>query len=326
MRAFVSRLATSAIALTILAMVTAAHAQPRTEADRLFDLGREAANGGHPDRACAYFRESLVFDPAAVGTLINIGDCEESLGHPATALQYYEAAFSHLSVTDERLSFVQGRIALLEQRSSRFEVRLGDGAPAGTKVTLDGDLLSSNKLGTSLILAPGNHVLVATAVGFKGSRQGVTLRAGEAKSLRVWPGPPLEAAIPTFVETPKDVEGLMRESRASAWRVTGYFAIGLGVASIWAGSVTGLFAIDRESLRADNCTNANVCNQTGYDAAHSGSTLATVSTVTFAAGALALGAGLYLVLSNPSSSTQKRAAILPTVGPHGAGLALHHDF
>ncbi|WP_394840079.1 hypothetical protein LVJ94_24635 [Pendulispora rubella] len=319
-------LAACALAI-VLAAPAPLHAEPPrpvTEADRLFEAGRDASVKGDFARACLHFRESLRLDPTAVGTLINLGDCEENQGHPDVALAYYEQAFARLSVKDDRLPLVHDRISFLEKRSARLELRLGGGAPAETTVTLDGRVLERKELGVSLLLPAGNHLVVVTAVGYRGSRQGVSLGSGEARKLSVWPGPPLEEAVPTFVEhsaaAPHD-----RERHAGVLRALGIGALGLGVASLWVGSITGLFALDREHLRRDNCDANNVCNATGYDAARSGDTFATVSTITFAAGAVAVVGGLYLVLTNrpaPSPTT----AIEPLVSPRGAGLTLRHAF
>jgi hypothetical protein len=289
----------------------------------MFELGRQAATQGQYSTACNLFKESYRLDPA-VGTLINLGDCEEHLGHPREALAWYEKAFSRLSVTDDRMTLVQQRIQAVEKLGARLEIRAGKGAPPETKVTLDGELVDAAHMKTSILLPPGNHVVVATAVGYRGSRQGVSLKEGEARSLQVWPGPPLEEAVPTFVEAAPDTGRRDREAQASTWRTVGWGAGAAGLASLWVGSVTGLFALDRESIRSKNCTADNVCNQTGVDAASSGRTLATVSTVTMIAGGVALGVGAYLVLSNRAGAPQ--TVVAPNASPQGGGLSLLHRF
>jgi hypothetical protein len=290
----------------------------------MFELGRQAATQGQYPTACNLFKESYRLDPA-VGTAINLGDCEEHVGHPGEALAWYEKAFSRLSVTDDRLVLVQQRIEAIEKTGARLEIRTGQGAPPGTTITLDGELVDAARLRTPVLLSPGNHVVVATAVGYRGSRQGVSLKEGEARSLQVWPGPPLEEAIPTFVEA-ADTGRRDRETRAraSTWRTVGYTAGAAGLASLWVGSVTGLLALDRESLRAKNCDVQNICNETGYDAARSGKTLATVSTITMVAGGAALGVGAYLVLSNRAGSPQ--TALVPLASPQVGGMSLLHRF
>lgn len=282
------------------------------EADRLFQLGRRASEMGKFATACSLFRESNKLEPA-VGTLLNLGDCEEQQGHIAAALDYYQDALSRLSVTDDRLAPLRVRIEALEQRSGHLDLKLGQGAPEDAKVIIDGEVISSERRTKPLILAAGAHLLQVTAVGYRGSRQVVELATGEKKALTVWPGPPLDASELSLAvsDDREQVEHARLEARARTMRIVGWSAFGVGVASLWVGSVAGLFAIDRESLRKDNCDANNLCNRTGLDAANSGKTFSTLSTITLAAGAAAVAGGLYVVLSNGGPKDAPKQASAP---------------
>jgi hypothetical protein len=301
------------------------------EADRLFQLGRRASSMGKYGTACSLFRESFQLDPA-VGTLLNLGDCEEQQNHVAASLDYYQAALSRLPPSDDRLAPVRARIEAIQERSGHLELRLGEGAPHDAKVIVDGEPIPSEKLATALLLPAGGHLVVVTAVGYRGSRQTVTIAAGETKAVSLWPGPELEETELALASD--DREGrAAREHRARTLRVAGWTATGVGVASLWVGSVAGLFAIDRESLRSENCDAQNACNATGASAAHSGKTFATVSTITLLAGAIAAGGGVYLVLSNGAADAEASQAAIPrrtTIGAHplarGAGITLDREF
>lgn len=311
------------VIVSVLGSAPPARADSAADAERMFELGRQAATQGQYATACNLFRESYRLD-AAVGTLINLGDCEEHLGHPDLALGYFETAFSRLSVTDDRLPHVQDRIAALERLSAHLEIRIGAGAPSGTKVTVDDHALTPAELRAPLVLAPGDHVVLGTAVGYRGSRQSVTLKAGDKKKVEVWPGPPLEEASPVD-KGPPPPPGTAERSTASTLRTVGWGVTAVGVASLWVGSITGALAIDKESTRSDNCDAQNVCNRTGYDAARSGKTFATVSTVTVAAGAVLVVGGLYLVLSNHPNG-QPQTTVAPTASTSGAGVTLFRSF
>jgi len=325
------RAACAAIALASLAALgldaTEARADqpvPRaTAGERQFEEGRDAAVRGDYQLACNLFQQSYALDPA-VGTLINLGDCEEHLGHPDAALAYYERAFSGLSVTDDRLPLVRSRIDGVERRSARVSLRLGQGAPLESKVTFDGQPVPPARLASSLLVAPGVHVIVVTSVGYRGSRQRIAVREGEARTIPVWPGPPLAVAAPGDV--PSDEALAAEAERRSTLRTAGYALGALGVASLWVGSVTGLFAIDRAAIRSSNCDAADVCNQTGYDAARTGKTLATVSTITIAAGAAAVAGGVFLVLTNAPRRDRRAVAFGLGPSPGGAAFILRRAF
>jgi hypothetical protein len=289
-------------AAAVLLVATDAHAG--SEAERLFQLGRRASEMGKWATACSLFRESQRLEPA-VGTLLNLGDCEEQQNHVAAALDYYQDALSRLSITDDRKGPLGLRIEAIEHRSGKLDLKLGDGAPPDSQVLVDGEKVPAEKRKKPLLLPAGGHLVIVTAVGYRGSRQQLEVVPMQTKVAQVWPGPPLEAtelALATD-ERPAEID---REGRKRNLRIVGYTAIGLGVASAWVGSVTGILAIDRESVRKDNCSADNVCNQTGVDAARSGQTLATVSTITLAAGVVAAAGGLGLVITQRAAPASER--------------------
>lgn len=275
-------------------------------ADRNFELGRQAALQGEYVTACNLFGESYRLDPA-VGTLINLGDCNEHLGNFEEARGYYQRAFRELKSDDERVQLVATRLSSLERRAARLDVQLGPDAAPGTTVLVDGRVVAP---GTTLMVQAGAHVVTATAVGFKGSRQSLTMTEGEQRRLVVWPGPPLEATAPPEPAPPP-------ADRANTWTLVGWGATGVGAASLWAASVTGLFALDRESTRSDHCDADNVCDGVGLAAAQSGSTFATASTVTGIVGLSFLAAGVYILVTSPhgASAPPARSAAAPR-SPH----------
>src|SRR5262245_31877335 len=64
-------------------------------AEALFEEGRSALAAGDLDLACARFRESNRLDPA-VGTVLNLADCEEKRGKLATAWTLFRRASTEL--------------------------------------------------------------------------------------------------------------------------------------------------------------------------------------------------------------------------------------
>jgi hypothetical protein len=175
-------------------------------------------------------------------------------------------------------------------------------------VTVDGNVVDPRK--TPLHLAKGAHVVLVTAVGYRGARYNLDVAEGEIRALPVNPGSALEAVLPgdNHVET-----------RRVPWmRPTGIAALGVGIASIWVGSLAGLVAIDRRDVQNANCAQG-LCNQAGVSAAHDGATWATTSTATFITGAalVALGSVLFVL-----SFTSKRSSSTASVrfGPGGAWI------
>src|SRR6478609_8008646 len=98
--------------LALLLIAGSAHAQPppHDTADVHFRLGRDAAKRGDYELACAELTQSQLLEPAG-GTLLNLGDCEEHLGHLARAWQHFVDARAQLPADDDRTKIVIDRAA-----------------------------------------------------------------------------------------------------------------------------------------------------------------------------------------------------------------------
>jgi len=274
------------VGLLIVPVPAAAQNQDAAAAEVLFRNGRAAADAGDYAAACAMFHESERLDPA-LGTLLNIADCEERLGHLATAWTAYEEVAQRLPAEDPRHTIAATRCAALARRLPRLRIHLQAGAPAGTQVRRDGVALGTPSLDTFLPVDPGKHAVEITAPGRQPRTFDLSLREGETKTLAVQPG---EATVAT-------AHPAMSEKPRSGARTAGYVVMGVGAAAAVAGVVTGILVLDRKGTVDDNCDADRHCNQTGLDAADSGKTLGLVTTVALATGAVGLGTGAVLVLS-----------------------------
>jgi hypothetical protein len=78
--------------------------------------------------------------------------------------------------------------------------------------------------------------------------------------------------------------------------------LGGGLAALAVGAGFGAFAISARDAAGTHCS-GKYCDPGGADHYESAQTLATVSTVTMAAGAVAAAIGAYLVLANPPART-----------------------
>jgi hypothetical protein len=294
----------SLVLVSCVLMTSVAHADDTavSRADRFFKDGRRAAEHGDFGEACKLFEESFRLDPG-VGTLVNLGDCAEHLGDLERAYGYYHTASARMTEGDDRLARVHERLESIDRRAAKVALQLDADAPQGTVITLDGDTVDAHKM--PLHLLKGGHIVLVTAVGYRGARYNLDVTEGEIRALHVTPGPALEAVLPgSIVQTEVRPSGWMKPASVSV--------LGLGVAAVWVGSLAGLMAIDRRDVQSANCNAQSVCNVMGVDAAHDGATWATVSTATFITGAvlLALGTTLFIV----SLASKRRAAAVSMGG------------
>jgi hypothetical protein len=277
-------------------------------AEQLFSAGRVAFERGDFEQACPKFEESQRLDPAA-GTLINLAACYEKLGRLASAWEAWRGALQVLTPTDERRPVVERLAAAMEKRVPRLHIELAPGAPAGTRVTRDSVDLGTASLGVGLPVDPGRHLVIATAPGRLERRYDVEVSEGKTQKIVVEPGELRPTSAPPATAPPAALPARSdravtlpdRPAQAGGTRTLGYAVAGAGVLGILTGSVTGIIALQRKNAMLDDCEKIDggyACGPAGLDAASEGETFATVSTIAFAAGAVAAGAGLWLILSS----------------------------
>jgi hypothetical protein len=110
------------IAITSL-VPRAAFAQGNTDretaakAEALFRNAKDADARGDLTMACAGFAESQRLDPA-VGTLLNLADCEARSGRADDARAHYEDARSQMTPGDARRQFATDQISLLSSKAT----------------------------------------------------------------------------------------------------------------------------------------------------------------------------------------------------------------
>src|SRR5262245_45677325 len=92
-------------------------------AEALFREGRAAADAGNHEKACKKFAESNRLDPAP-GTVFNLADCEEKLGHVATAWTLFREVTQKLPSSDERHRIAMARATALEPRLPKLSIRV----------------------------------------------------------------------------------------------------------------------------------------------------------------------------------------------------------
>ena len=325
----------AAVVAAQLLLASGAYAA-ESEADRLFEQGRAAVRAGEHGKALERFEQSQRLDPA-VGTLLNIADCEERLGKLASAWAHLRQAVEQMKADDDRLAPTKARVAAVEPRVPRLTIVLTKGVADFTKVTRDDVDLAGPLLGTEQPVDPGKHQVFVAAPGHQRRVFRVELKASERKTLKVEPGDPIEVAAakgtpPPVVAAPIVARRAPPDEPPEApsappWKriPLGYWVGGVGAASLVVGLGTGAAVFAKKGTIGDHCDAAKVCDQEGLDAASSAHTLATVSTVATVVGVAGLGVGAYLLLARPAAGQPTASLHLaPLAG--GAALGFRREF
>jgi hypothetical protein len=309
-----------AFALVLTSSASSAEDARAGDAERLFREGRALMENGNAAAACPKFAESEKLDPAP-GTLLSLADCEERSQAFVRAREHYQLAASGFAKKDPRRAFATGRAQALDRRVAHLTLRLAPGAPADVVVRFHGPspawapspdvTIAPADLGSDRAVDPGDFRLTLTAKGHAENVQTFSLAEGETRDVTLDLGPLERPAPPpprALVVTPEPAPRPASSSKALALGLLGTGAVALVV-----GGITGVLAAGKAGTVKDHCTADYLCDQTGVDAASSGRTFATISTVGLIAGAVLAGAGAYLFFARPAAkqSTAKVATVLP---------------
>ena len=330
------RAGSSAIVIAAVGLASSAHAQSvsdKAAAEALFDQGRKLLAEGKLAEACPKLAESNRLD-SGIGTMLYLADCYERSGLTASAwVQFREAAAAAARKSDPRERVARERVARLEAKLSKLAVTVNASDTPGLEVKRDGEPLSRGIWGTELPIDPGAHTIVASAPGKKPWQSTVQIGASAAVTVAI---PPLEdaavaaasRAVPVVVRPGAETHSTPIEpdapatSRGNGQRVAGLVIGGVGIVGLGVGAFFGLQAKSHlDDSNADNhCHDGNKCDDIGRAARSDAQSAATISTIAFIAGGVAVAGGAVLYLTAPKGAT--RIGFAPAVGPREQGVLL----
>lgn len=283
-------------------------------AEEAFAQGKSLADSNDMPAACRAFSESYRLAPA-LGTLLNLAWCHESIGKTSLALAEYERARaeSERSGQEKRRRFAQARIDALRAIVPFLLVEL---APADQHavVRLDGVPVDPGTLRSPIPVDPGSHRLEVQARGRSSFLRDLSLPA-EGGITRVLVPKLTSPAVPDSNPRPDPRSG-------TPSRTLGILVGSVGIAAVGVG---GYFGIRTFSLKsdADHHCSGGYCDDTGLDLDKDAKRSATLSTIGFLAGGVAIGAGAWLFLKPPASSKYRLGA---GVAPGGGQVAVTGRF
>jgi hypothetical protein len=277
----------------------------QSKADLLFEEGRKLEAAGKYQEACDKFAAAIQLDPEAPGTLLNLGLCNEKLGHLAAALAYYKQAEEHAKTYGQKeyQEKAAEQTRALEARVPVVKLEFAAELPAGAEVRVDDKALRSEEY-ARFTVDPGKHKVVISAPKVKTFTSDVDVAEGSEKTVKV----------EKWVTVHKEMQDPGHGKRLAAY--------GLG------GGALVLFGVDlyvglHERSIYNGATGPNML-KTQQDAKD---TVRLWSTVTFSAGVVAAGAAVYLFLTTPKAhEVEVEGMLLPVVGPDQIGLAYDRRF
>jgi hypothetical protein len=297
-----------AVALAALLAATASAPRPapaqerdRASAEALFRAGREAMERHQYDEACRRFAESNRLDPA-VGTVFNLGACEEKLGKLAEAWGHFREVGERLPASDDRVVIANARATAIEPRLAHLTFDVAGGLPSGARVVRDGTDLGAGSIGIALPANAGDHTIVLSVPGRLDRVVHVSIKEGESQRVALEPGPPAPTKLDSSGTTAPPGPATDRAPSTTASTVL----IVAGAVGLVASIATGAVVLSSKGTVSDHCPDKR-CDQKGLDAASRGRTFSAISTTCFAVGAVALGAGVTLRLTATPTASEHSA-------------------
>jgi hypothetical protein len=317
------RLVRAGLACAFVVAPCVAHAAPEDQkqrADQLYQDGRAAFAAGDYEKACPLLASYYEIEPSP-GALFTLAECEARWGKSVRAVTHFEQflwqtqAADQTSVQQQRVQMANDQLTRFSQRVAHLLPKLPQDAKGPVQVKLDGAPLTL-PVAHAIVLEPGEHVL-----DVEGQQHVVFILApAETKVLdvvaaqRAMPAEPRDSKQPPTQPEPQAPE--QQPSRFT----TPVIALGaIGAAGIVTGSIAGALVFSKKSDIDAHCVSV-VCDHTGKQAADSAQTMATVSTVGFVVGAVALAAGAALYIWQPTQPTPQSHASVYVV-PNGIGGA-----
>lgn len=304
------------VAFSALVVLAApAYAQVKTsDADEAFKEGRELLKAGKYAEACEQFEKSEHLDPQN-GTRFNIAECDEHIGKVATALAIYRDLVEHDS-NEKRKAASQERIDDLASKVAQLVVQVA-GKPAHLAVRLGERRIEPNK---AIELDYGDYTVSVLADGMTDYTGKVSLQNPGRVVLAVVLAPAGGAASrgePEKTDKPEPTEKPDKpdkpepeddtEPPKSHRKVYAIGAMTIGGASLIAGVVAGIAASSKWNDAKAACGGTTTCtNQADLTTANAlrddASRKATLATIFVLAGAAIGGGGVYLWLTDDSST------------------------
>lgn len=247
-------------------------------------------------------------------TLARLGECQVQVGKLVEGSESLNKVVRETLAPNAPAAFAaaqeRAKKVLAEAKPKIAKLKIAVAGPADNNyvVKLDGEVVPPANLNMNRPTNPGDHVVEASAPGYKTATAKVSLTEGGndsvALTLEVDPNapkpepvaPPPPAANPS-PPPPLPSPPPPAEPPPPPSRVPAYAALGVGVVGIGVGSIFGLLAIGKKGDVQDACDGTK-CPNSVQDNIDSGKTFGTVSTIGFIVGGVGLIAGAYLYITS----------------------------
>ncbi|HSO38316.1 MAG TPA: PEGA domain-containing protein [Labilithrix sp.] len=303
---------TAAIVLGVLAEAPVARADAEADAKDLFARARDLRTKNDCASAVPLFRKAYKVYPNGLGSLRNVAECEEQLGHYASSKRAWLDIKRALITMSQDPKYdgwdkdAQDAATRLQPKVATVFVDVVVKSPAGegpandrsgVEIFINGESVGTNLVGTPLERDPGNYRVRVAAPYATPVEQEVALTAGDAKhvTLRLVQTPPEKVAT-----TPGEGSDVIVDT-GKGKRTAGIVLIGVGAAALIGSGITFLIRNGAESDLDAQCPGHQGCSPALKDTVDKGELMSTLTTILFPVGLVAAGAGVGLYVWGTNS-------------------------
>jgi hypothetical protein len=314
-----------AVGLATLGGEATARADAESDAKDLFARAKDMRTAGDCAGAVPLFRKAYKVYPTGLGSLRNMAECEEQLGHYASARRAW-LDIKRALVTLPADAKYDGWDKDAETAAARLKPKVatvfvdatvkspeGEGPAtekSGVEVIVNGENLGTNLVGTPLERDPGTYRVRVQAQYAQPVEGEVALAAGDTKhlTLHLVKVPPEKPASDHVAEL----------DTGKGKRTAGIVLIGVGAATLIGSGITFLIRNGAKSDLDDKCPSHTNCDPSLSDTVDKGKLMSTLTTILFPVGLVVAGAGVGLFVwgnnSKEPAPTTSSLSVTPGLG------------
>lgn len=316
------------MACASLIVSTPAYADPQADAKDLFARGRDLRQAGDCSGASELFRRAYQVYPHGLGSLRNLAECEEQLGHYASARRAWLDLKRGVNLQPNDPKYdgwdkdamdaaarLKPKVALVTVdvivKSPQYEGPASD--KTGAELYINGEKVATNLIGTELDRDPGTYTFRAQAPDAQPVEQKFSLAAGDVRQIKL-----RLVVVPKAGPSQEDVE---RAERARTQKTWGFVALGTGGVVLGGALATALIFSSAKSDVEGECPSLQNCPESLRSTKDTGELMATLTNILLPVGIVAAGVGITLLATAKSTDPAKTGTtvrLAPTFG--GAGL------